>query len=243
MEIGFLGEAIVRALILLAVSEGYCADFGSDSKLIFCHENGLLAKDVEAALEVALRRCVFDAEMFEKYGILTSETLQNEFFKTVKRRKKIAVNENYILGKAYEQYCKNIPENKKTESSEDLTAVTETEIAVKGETENAVEGEVRGEPENAVEGETLAEIMHRKLKADGVFKESEEVRKRSETFKERVRSFFGPKYSEFAESVTAKNGEENRLPSEKDIKAFEASWTDAPLPEDTSPPFAPNCFG
>ena len=58
-------------------------------------------------VSAAIRRGIFDNDLYEKYNILTSQGVQKRYFSAVSRRKQINVKSEYLLINV-EQFSKNV---------------------------------------------------------------------------------------------------------------------------------------
>ena len=70
---------------------------GEDEKLIFTHENNIEIDKLNSIVAESLKRDIFDIELFEKYGILTSRGIQKRYKEIVSRRKDVEIVTEYLL--------------------------------------------------------------------------------------------------------------------------------------------------
>jgi hypothetical protein len=97
-EFGLAGFAIIIKLYQKIYKEhGYYGDWGSGVGLVFAHKNGVGASLVSEIIESALKNGIFDNDMYQKYGILTSRGIQKRYFAAVERRHQIEVKNEYLL--------------------------------------------------------------------------------------------------------------------------------------------------
>lgn len=98
-------------------NHGYYIEFTDDHKMMFI--NSSMAKisndEFDKIMSVFFKRGVFDKEMFEKYQILTSDSIQERYFEAcnVTKRANVLIYREYLLIKIDEKYKNNlIIENK-----------------------------------------------------------------------------------------------------------------------------------
>lgn len=97
-EFGLNGfGVIVKLLGLIYGGEGYYTEWTSEVALLFSRKIGLGVNAVSEIVSAAVRRNIFDKEIFEKYHILTSSGIQKRYFEAIKRRKEIEVESDYLL--------------------------------------------------------------------------------------------------------------------------------------------------
>lgn len=98
-EFGLKGFAVVVKLHQKIYGErGYYGEWDEDVALLFsrtCGPEGGSA--VSEIINSAIKRGIFDRNMYEKYSILTSTGIQKRYFDAVKRRKEITVTSEYLL--------------------------------------------------------------------------------------------------------------------------------------------------
>ena len=95
----------VGMLVLLATycriysTTGYWATFDADDAILTADELGcgITAQAVSAAMQCAVRRGLFDQQIFERYGVLTSHGIQSRFVMASANRSKIPVAAEYWL--------------------------------------------------------------------------------------------------------------------------------------------------
>ena len=97
-EFGVAGFAVVVKLLQrIYGGEGYFCKWYPDVRLLFSRACGLRPETVEEILQAALKRGIFDEELFKEHAILTSETIQRNYFAAVARRKETALREDFLL--------------------------------------------------------------------------------------------------------------------------------------------------
>lgn len=101
-EYGLKAFAVIVKLWQKIYGErGYYCEWNDDTLLLFMSENGLigdgnknLIKDIVSA---CTRRNIFSAELFKKYGILTSSGVQKRYLKAVSKRESVELIKEYLL--------------------------------------------------------------------------------------------------------------------------------------------------
>ena len=68
---------------------------------------GLGGDAVSEIVRAAIKRGIFDSELYDKYQILTSRGIQERYFEAVSRRKEVEVRKEYLLIKV-DQIYKNV---------------------------------------------------------------------------------------------------------------------------------------
>lgn len=107
-EFGLLGFAVVVKLYQrIFGSEGYYCEWTTEVALLFAKHIGLGGNAVSEILSAAIKRGIFDSNLFEKYQVLTSRGIQKRYFDIVKRRKDLQVKKEYLLVDPT-QICKDV---------------------------------------------------------------------------------------------------------------------------------------
>lgn len=100
---GIKGFALIVRLWQKIYSEkGYYCEWLERSPLLFLSSwfggnSGVELNFIKEVVEAALRIGIFDAGLYEKYSILTSEGIQKRYFDVVKRRTELTVISEYLL--------------------------------------------------------------------------------------------------------------------------------------------------
>lgn len=106
-EFGLTGFAvIVKLLQRIYGGQGYYCEWTNEVALLFGRFCGSGVGVVSEIVSAAVRRGIFDRELFDRYHILTSVGIQKRYFEAVSRRKKVEVEKAYLLLK-----CAQISEN------------------------------------------------------------------------------------------------------------------------------------
>ncbi len=107
-EFGLKGFAIVVKLFQkIYGQQGYYCEWIEDVALLFGKNVGLGGDAVSEIVRAAIKRGIFDSELYDKYQILTSRGIQERYFEAVSRRKEVEVRKEYLLIKV-DQIYKNV---------------------------------------------------------------------------------------------------------------------------------------
>lgn len=107
-EFGLKGFAIVVKLFQkIYGQQGYYCEWTEDVALLFGKNVGLGGDAVPEIVRAAIKRGIFDSELYDKYQILTSRGIQERYFEAVSRRKEVEVRKEYLLIKV-DQIYKNV---------------------------------------------------------------------------------------------------------------------------------------
>ena len=107
-ECGLKGFAIVVKLFQkIYGQQGYYCEWTEDVALLFGKNVGLGGDAVSEIVRAAIKRGIFDSELYDKYQILTSRGIQERYFEAVSRRKEVEVRKEYLLIKV-DQIYKNV---------------------------------------------------------------------------------------------------------------------------------------
>lgn len=97
-EFGLKGFAVVVKLYQrIYGSHGYYCEWTTDVELLFSMQIGEGRNSVSEIVGRALERDIFSKPLYDKYQILTSAGIQRRYFEAVSRRKKMEVEEAYLL--------------------------------------------------------------------------------------------------------------------------------------------------
>ena len=127
-EFGLEGFAVVVKLLQYIYGEGgYYGEVNDDVVLLFSRNIGLGGNTVTEIINGAIRRGIFNKELYDKYRILTSEGIQNRYFNIVKRRQNVKVIKEYLLGD-YIQNLDNVNISQKNVNSSAQSKVKESKV-------------------------------------------------------------------------------------------------------------------
>ena len=97
-EFGLAGFAIIiKVFQKIYGGKGYYCEWNEEVVLLFAREINAGGNTVSEVIEGALRRGIFSKELYEKYGILTSERIQKTYFDAASRRDCIEIDDRYLL--------------------------------------------------------------------------------------------------------------------------------------------------
>ena len=96
-EFGVQGFAVVIKLYQRIYSRGYYCDWTPEVELLFARACGLGCCPVSEIIKCATRRGIFDADLLDKYNVLTSKGIQMRYFEAVRRRKTVEAVKEYLL--------------------------------------------------------------------------------------------------------------------------------------------------
>ena len=106
-EFGLQGFAVVVKLLQrIYGGEGYYCEWTSEVALLFAKRNSTGGSVVSEIVSASIKRGIFDKDMFERYGILTSKGIQLRYLKAVDRRKQVKIKKQYLLVE-----CALLPKN------------------------------------------------------------------------------------------------------------------------------------
>lgn len=107
-EFGLKGFAVIVKLYQKIYGGlGYYCEWTNDVGMLFSRKIGEGYTSVSEIVSAAIRRGIFDSDLYEKYHILTSTGIQKRYFSAVSRRKQINVKGEYLLVKV-EQFSENV---------------------------------------------------------------------------------------------------------------------------------------
>lgn len=107
-EFGLNGFAVIIKLFQAVYGgEGYYLSVNDDWKMLFSRKIGMNVEGLDEIIQSSIRRGIFDGNVFEKYGVLTSKGIQQRYFEAVSRRKSVDVFKEYLLGNVNQSY-KNV---------------------------------------------------------------------------------------------------------------------------------------
>ena len=106
-EFGLQGFAVVVKLLQrIYGGEGYYCEWTNEVALLFAKRNSTGGSVVSEIVSASIKRGIFDKDMFERYGILTSKGIQLRYLKAVDRRKQVKIKKQYLLVE-----CALLPKN------------------------------------------------------------------------------------------------------------------------------------
>lgn len=95
---GIIAYAIYNKLLEKLYDEnGYWLHLSEDVNILFCNDNIITIDVYILALNECINYKLFNSKLYEKYGILTSERIQQNYCEAVKRRKQVDFINEYLL--------------------------------------------------------------------------------------------------------------------------------------------------
>lgn len=94
---GVSGFGIVIKLLMKIYSEGYFYKWGEVEQKLFMRRVNV---DINLLIEVVndcIKWSMFNKDIFENYGVLTSRGIQRRYFEATRRRKEVEVQSKYLL--------------------------------------------------------------------------------------------------------------------------------------------------
>lgn len=89
-------EVVVRLWQKIYAS-GYYIEWNDEVALLFAKRYSLSGNVVSDIVKCAVKRGLFDCNMLDKFGVLTSHGIQEWYFDSVDRRKSVEVVKDYLL--------------------------------------------------------------------------------------------------------------------------------------------------
>ena len=97
-EFGVIGFGILIKLYQKIYKDrGYYCEWNDEVALLFANDCKAGVNVVSEVLSALFRRGIFDRDIFEKYGVLTSEGIQRRYLEMVKRRQDSKIDDRYAL--------------------------------------------------------------------------------------------------------------------------------------------------
>ena len=97
-EFGVIGFGILIKLYQKIYKDrGYYCEWNQEVALLFANDCKVGVNVVSEVLSALFRRGIFDRDIFEKYGVLTSEGIQRRYLEMVKRRQDSKIDDRYAL--------------------------------------------------------------------------------------------------------------------------------------------------
>jgi len=88
---------IIKLFQKIYEANGYYYKWSDDEKLLFSKKINVDINLINDYITCALKRDIFNKNLFEKYNILTSNGIQKRFLEASKRRKRIEIIKEYFL--------------------------------------------------------------------------------------------------------------------------------------------------
>ena len=97
-EFGFIGYGcLLRLWQKIYGGKGFYTYWNDDVALMFAQENGAGVNVVKEVISACVRRGIFDRDMLDRYGVLTSEGIQERYADATERRVSQKIDGRYLL--------------------------------------------------------------------------------------------------------------------------------------------------
>lgn len=106
-EFGLIGfSVIIKLFQKIYGGFGYYCEWTNDVALLFAKKLGFKPGNnvVSEIVSAAVKRGIFNRELYERYRILTSKGIQDRYLKAAKRRKEVTIKKEYLLIKLDQKY-------------------------------------------------------------------------------------------------------------------------------------------
>ena len=137
-EYGLTGFAVVVKLWQKIYAEcGYYCEWTDEVALLFAKRNNVGGNAVSEIITAAIKRGIFDKNLYDKYSILTSSGIQKRYFEAVNRRVQIEIKEQYLLV-PYTQNTENVGKNEVNVDINEVNANINPQTKVKDKKEEEI---------------------------------------------------------------------------------------------------------
>ncbi len=96
-EHGLVGFGFIIKLFQKIYSNGYYYEWNEDEQLLFSKQINVDINQINVYINSAIKRNIFNKELYEKYSILTSRGIQKRFLEACRRRKQIEMIKEITL--------------------------------------------------------------------------------------------------------------------------------------------------
>lgn len=96
-EHGLVGFGFIIKLFQKIYSNGYYYEWNEDEQLLFSKQINVDINQINVYINSAIKRNIFNKELYEKYSILTSRGIQKRFLEACRRRKQIEMIKDITL--------------------------------------------------------------------------------------------------------------------------------------------------
>lgn len=120
-EFGSNGVVVLLKIYCKIYRNGFFCEWSPDDCMLFARKlmNGMTPEEVQAIIDKALERNIFDKKSYESFGLLTSVEIQKQFFFIAARRKEIRIEKTACLLidlSSYKNICFGSQESLKPEN-------------------------------------------------------------------------------------------------------------------------------
>lgn len=163
-QFGICGFAILVKLMQKIYGErGYYCDWQEENALLFSHKIGQDNQLVCKVVDAAVKRGIFNREMFRRYHILTSKSIQKIYFEATSRRRETYADSRFLLlteeelpknvninGKNVNTNANNVDTNAKNDDTKQQSKVKESKGKKSKVKESKAAASHTGSPEDTV---------------------------------------------------------------------------------------------
>jgi hypothetical protein len=98
-RLGVLSELICIKILTRIYRQGYYIYFNEDISFLFAKKfgDGINQELVNSTVQELIAHRFFSKKLFDKFSILTSRGIQQRYLEATKRRKKVEINEGFLL--------------------------------------------------------------------------------------------------------------------------------------------------
>jgi len=147
---GLIGYAVyIRLLEELYRENGYYLHITEDFNILFSSDNNISQDVYILILNDCIEKNLFDKKLYEKYEILTSCRIQDNYFSATERRKKVTLIKEYLLSDPRERYNTekvNVDIESLNVDINSLNADIGTQSKVKGKEKESILVTTTGQP-------------------------------------------------------------------------------------------------
>lgn len=94
---GPTGFAVIIKLFMRIYKNGYYCNWGEKEQLMFSRKVNVDINTLSDIINDCINEGLFDKNVYEKYGVLTSKGIQNRFLEACSRRKKVIIDSRYLV--------------------------------------------------------------------------------------------------------------------------------------------------
>lgn len=94
---GIVGFALFIRLLIKIYKSSYYLQWGENEAFILAKQTSVDVNVIKNVVNDCINYGLFDKEMYEKYGILTSKGIQKRYFEACTRRKEVTAIKEYLL--------------------------------------------------------------------------------------------------------------------------------------------------
>lgn len=127
-EFGLQAFAIVVKLFQKIYGErGYYCEWSEEVALLFAKKNNAGCSVVSEIVKAAVKRGIFDGDLYRKYNILTSKGIQERYMSAVSKRVQVEIKDEFWLI-SYAENCKSSVNNSVSDGRNGVNSVDNAQI-------------------------------------------------------------------------------------------------------------------